>query len=36
MIAYEINPTRTWMSELQEQLLMRSLEWDRKYAEIKK
>lgn len=36
IIAHEINPTRTWMNELQEQLLMRSLEWDQKYVELKK
>lgn len=32
----EIKPTKTWMKELQEQLLMRSMEYDNKYEELKK
>lgn len=32
----EILPTKTWMKELQEQTLLRSLEYDRKYEELRK
>jgi hypothetical protein len=32
----EIKPTKTWMKELQEQLLLRSLEYDGKHEELKK
>lgn len=32
----EIKPTKTWMKELQEQLLLRSMEYDNKYEELKK
>ena len=32
----EVKPTKTWMKELQEQLLMRSMEYDNKYEELKK
>ena len=32
----KIKPTKTWMKELQEQLLMRSMEYDSKYEELKK
>lgn len=36
MLDEEIKPTKTWMKELQEQLLMRSLEWDGKHQQVRK
>lgn len=36
MLDEEINPTKTWMKELQEQLIMRSMEWDSKYDQVRK
>ena len=36
MTQEELKPTRTWMSELQEQTILRSLEYDNKYEELKK
>ena len=32
----ELKPTRTWMNELQEQTILRSLEYDKKHEELKK
>jgi hypothetical protein len=32
----EIKSTKTWMKELQEQMLLRSLEYDSKYEDIRK
>lgn len=32
----EVKPTKTWMKELQEQLLMRSLEYDSKHEQLRK
>lgn len=32
----EIKPTKAWMKELQDQFLMRSIEYDNKYEDVKK
>lgn len=32
----EIKPTKAWMKELQDQLLMRSIDYDNKYEDVKK
>lgn len=32
----EIKSTKTWMKELQEQMLLRALEYDNKYEDVKK
>lgn len=32
----EIKPTKAWMKELQDQLLMRSIDYDNKYEDTKK
>ncbi len=32
----QIKPTKAWMKELQDQLLMRSIDYDNKYEDIKK
>ena len=36
LVKEELKPTRTWVSELQEQMLIRALDYDKRYEEAKR